>query len=336
MHLKLIDCLKGHSGIVWNVKWHPEGNVLASCGADKTIRLWGLSDNSWKVRTLLQDGHQKTIREVSWSPCGKFLASASFDTTVSVWDKLSGEFECNATLEGHENEVKSVSWSPSGRYMSTCSRDKSVWVWSVDKDEYECEAVLNAHTQDVKKVIWHPTEEIVASASYDNTIRLFKEDPADCEWINLGTLSSHESTVWGISFDQTGTRLASSSDDGTVKIWKEYLPGNNEGVATVDNNPTWKCVCTLSGFHNGIIYDIAWCHTTGLLATACSDNAIRIFKETDNSSPNEPCFDLMTTEHTAHNEDVNCVAWHPKELGVLASSSDDSTIKIWLVDDSLD
>lgn len=336
MYLKQLHELSGHDGIVWNTKWHPEGNILASCGEDKTIRLWGLSDNVWKLKTLLQDGHQKTIREVSWSPCGKFLASASFDTTVSIWDNLSGEFECNATLEGHENEVKSVTWSSSGRYLATCSRDKSVWVWSVEKDEYECEAVLNAHSQDVKRVVWHPTEELLASASYDNTIKLFKEDPSDCEWINVATLSSHESTVWSIAFDKTGSRLVSSSEDSTVKIWQEYLPGNRECVPTVDNHPTWKCVCTLSGYHNGTIYDVAWCHNTGLIATACSDNTIRLFKETDNSNVNEPCFELVATENDAHNGDVNCVRWNPKERGVLSSCGDDSTMKVWILDDSLD
>lgn len=336
MQVQLIGVLEAHTGKVWNVKWHPEGSVLASCGEDKSIRLWGLTDSNWKVKTLLQDGHQKTIREVSWSPCGKFLASASFDATTAIWDKTSGEFECTATLEGHENEVKSVSWSVSGNFLATCSRDKSVWIWSVDNNEYECEAVLNAHSQDVKRVIWHPNEDLLASCSYDNTIKLFKDDPSDNEWTNIATLSSHESTVWGIAFDKTGTRLASCSDDGTVKIWKQYIPGNQEGVATPDNYPTWKCVCTLTGFHTGTIYDISWCHLTDLIATACSDNGIRIFKEVTDSNSNEPTFELLAVQDSAHNEDVNSVCWHPKEAGILASCSDDSQIRLWSVSDELD
>ena len=49
----------------------------------------------------------------------------------------------------------------------------------------------------------------------------------------MGIAESHESTVWGISFDQTGSRLASCSDDKTVKVWKEYLPGNQQGIKVV-------------------------------------------------------------------------------------------------------
>lgn len=223
------------------------------------------------MQAVLSDCHSRTIRDIAWSLDGHYLASASFDASVAIWDKKSGEFECNSTLEGHENEVKSVVWSAAGN-LATCSRDKSVWVWEVTDDEFECAAVLNLHTQDVKKVVWHPNEEILASASYDNSIKLYKEDPSDNDWISFATLNSHSSTVWSIAFDKNGDRLASCSDDCTVKIWQEYKPGNQEGIETIDGNPTWKCVCTLSGFHGRAIYDISWCKLTGKILDNLSDS----------------------------------------------------------------
>ena len=50
------------------------------------------------------------------------------------------------------------------------------------------------------------------------------------------------------------------------------------GIPTPDSEPVWKCVCTLSGYHSRDIYDISW-SSSGLIATAGGDNAIRIFKQ---------------------------------------------------------
>lgn len=327
--LSAVATLEGHQERAWNVDWSPSGALLTSCSSDKTIRVWGLEGEAWVCKTVLTDGHQRTIRSVSWSPCGNMLASASFDATTCIWDKKGGEFQCSSTLEGHENEVKSAVWSRSGGLLATCSRDKSVWVWEVlsDGDDFECAAVLQHHTQDVKCVLWHPTQELLASASYDDTIKMYRED--DDDWICCGTLEGHESTVWSISFEATGNRLASCSADKTVKIWRVYKPGNPEGIPTSGGEPVWKCVCTLSGYHNRDIYDISWSPSSGLIATACGDDCIRIFREKLPADPNQPNFDLIWEEKKAHSSDVNCVAWHPKDPSLLASCSDDCSVRIW-------
>ncbi|XP_022376250.1 probable cytosolic iron-sulfur protein assembly protein CIAO1 [Enhydra lutris kenyoni] len=312
----------------WFLAWNPAGTLLASCGGDRRVRIWGTEGESWICKSVLSEGHQRTVRKVAWSPCGNYLASASFDATTCIWKKNQDDFECVTTLEGHENEVKSVAWAPSGNLLATCSRDKSVWVWEVDEeDEYECVSVLNSHTQDVKHVVWHPSQELLASASYDDTVKLYREEEDD--WVCYATLEGHESTVWSLAFDPSGQRLASCSDDRTVRIWRQYLPDNEQGVACSGSDPSWKCICTLSGFHSRTIYDVAWCQLTGALATACGDDAIRVFEEDPTSDPQQPTFSLTAHLPQAHSQDVNCVAWNPKEQGLLASCSDDGEVAFW-------
>ena len=74
---------------------------------------------------------------------------------------------------------------------------------------------------------------------------------------------------------------------------------------------------------------------TGLLATACGDDNIRIFKEDPTvGDRHQPTFTLLETLNKAHSEDVNTVQWNPKVPGLLASGSDDGDVKLWLLKDS--
>jgi len=333
--LKLVNQIEAHKGRGWSVTWNSSGTKLASCGEDKSVKVWSNSTTTknlttesliskpWKLASTFGTNHSRSIRDVAWSPCDKYVVVASFDAIVTLWEERpNGKFDCLSTVEGHEHEVKSVSWAPSGQYFSSCSRDKNVMIWTVvpdDDGDVECSGVMTAHTQDVKRVVWHPHEDLLASASYDDSIKMYKIDPDSEDWLVVATLEGHESTVWGIDFDSTGNRLASCSDDKTIKIWEKQ-----DGKQDV-----WKCASTIGGCHDRPIYDISWNKSNGLIATGCGDDYIRIFKESQCSNETEKnLFELCCTSK-GHEGDVNRIKWNPKVPDLLASIGDDGIVKLW-------
>lgn len=331
--LKEIQKLEGHTDRVWSLAWNPitGGNgvpaVFASCSGDKTVRIWEkLLSGSWNCTAILEDQHSRTVRSCAWSPCGKLLATASFDATTAVWEHVGGDYECIASLEGHENEVKSVSWSASGSLLATCGRDKSVWIWEIQPgNDFECVSVLQGHTQDVKMVQWHPFYDVLVSVSYDNSIKVWVEDGDSDDWHCVQTLkeanSGHTSTVWSVSFNSSGDKMVSCSDDLTLKIWDTSCdPSQSDRL--------WKHLSTLSGYHDRTIFSVHWSRE-GVIASGAADDAICLFVEDVENMVDGSSYKLLLKKEKAHNMDINCVQWCPKEPKLLASTSDDGTIKIW-------
>ncbi|KAH7910680.1 WD40-repeat-containing domain protein, partial [Hygrophoropsis aurantiaca] len=337
--LQLVADLQGHDERAWQIAWNPAEPLLASCSADKSVRLYNYqgSNESLKFSHIhtIPTGHTKTVRSIAWSPSGKTLATGSFDSNVGIWEREGGhdgdeeaaDWECMTLLEGHETECKSVGYSSSGTLLASCSRDKTVWVWEVHPDsDFECMGVLMEHTQDVKCVAWHPTEEILASASYDDTIKLYLDDPSE-DWFCFSTLTGHKATVWSLSWSPRGSYLASSSDDLTIKIWKRVAEHK------------WECVLDLKG-HDRSIYSISWGKgkasgtSLGWIASTGGDGKINVWDISEVSDSPNLSHKLISTLPAAHDiSDVNSISWCPREgfEDLLATAGDDGSVKVWKV-----
>ncbi|MBD2186628.1 WD40 domain-containing protein [Pseudanabaena mucicola] len=213
--LQPFQILRGHCDRILSVAFSPNGQILASGSADRTVKLW--NPHTGKLIKTLQ-GHRSWVWGIAISPDSKFLASGSYDHTVKLWNLESGE--CLQTLQGHPSSVLSVRFNHDGKTLFSSGYDKLVKYWHLETGE-----CLHTWEADSSNRVWameiSPNSQYLATGGDDHSIKLWDIATGEC----LRLFSGHYHPVISLIFTPNGDRLISGSSDRTVKIW-DVLTGN--------------------------------------------------------------------------------------------------------------
>jgi WD40 repeat protein len=116
-----------HSDTIFAVRFSPSGEQLASCGADRFVKVWNVATGA-----LLKpfEGHTHHVLGVAWQSDGKGLASCGADNVVKIWDVSTGEQR--RTIEGFGKEVTAICYVGAAPRVATTSGDRTVRIHNAE------------------------------------------------------------------------------------------------------------------------------------------------------------------------------------------------------------
>ena len=205
----------GHTGLVANIAFSPDGRSLASVGGswsgDRSVKIWEVASGR-ELRTLTRNGGW-----IAMSPDGA-LASQSDDDTIRFWELRSGR-ELSAIASPKSGGP--IALSPDGRIIAAGRGRGAIDLWNVERKRKI--GTLNGD----QFAVFSPDGRILATGT-SNSSGYVEFGIALWDVVTgakLRTLTGHTSNVNAVAFAPNGRLLASGSSDSTVQLSGASKPG---------------------------------------------------------------------------------------------------------------
>ncbi|XP_078398950.1 WD repeat-containing protein 26 isoform X5 [Cetorhinus maximus] len=208
------------------------------------------------------------------------------------------QFPCytQQILTEHCNEVWFCKFSNDGTKLATGSKDTTVIIWQVDSDTHQLRLLktLEGHAYGVSYLAWSPDDNYLLACG-----------PDDCS----------ELWLWNVQTGELRTKMSQSHEDSLTSV--AWNPDGKRFVTGGQRGQFYQCSArgpSYNVFHSFEEWKVS------LVKCCDSDHKVYIWHKRS---------ELPIAELTGHTRTVNCVSWNPQVPSMMASASDDGTVRIW-------
>ena len=220
--LKQLGSLRGHRDEISRIFFSPDKRHIVSCGADSTARIWDLERKASSQYRL--ESSEST--NFTYSPDGLLIAGAA-DGKIDFWDAATGR-KVQALFDKNLTYSDVVAFSPDHRLIAVGSDRGSVWLWDLDTGlkvrELRDDSSKKNSSWRTRALAFSPDGKLLVTAFGQARYLSIDRKKSPNVWdVSSGqmvaALEGHSGEVRAVQFSGDGSRLATGSHDGTVRIW---------------------------------------------------------------------------------------------------------------------
>ncbi len=244
----------------------------------------------WQLETIAPRGD---VHCVAWSPLGDRVACGTATGQIRIYDPTGGKLI--NLIAAHTGGVLALDWSRDGEWIVSGGQDGRARIW---RPNGLPGPTLKGHSSWIHSVAFHPDNQRIATggSGEESTVRIW-----NLAGQQLAVIRAHTNTVTELDWTDDGELLATSSWDGTAKIW------SNVGDLVAD----------IGDINDSAVLTVAWTSDGTILTTGTINGGIRLWDR--GGKP--------VDRFIGHSGWVHSLAWNKQ--GLLASASEDGGIRIW-------
>ncbi|KAI7863910.1 WD40-repeat-containing domain protein [Spinellus fusiger] len=231
--------------------------------------------------------HKGPCQTAIFSSDGRFAATGSHDSSLKLLDvhkmkNRSGDASDKPvirTLYDHAAPVNDLSFHPNGLVLASCADDESIKLFDLSKSGVKRAFRYLQDAQPVNSICFHPSGDFLLAGTRDAAVRVYDVKTLQCYSNSNTTADMHRGSITQIRYSHTGRLFATSSADGSARIW--------DGV-------TGRCVRHLESVHSGTaVSSVRLTANEKFVLTAGLDSSVRLWEITSGK---------MVMEYTGHQQ----------------------------------
>jgi len=199
--------LQGHLKSTTAIAFSPDRTRLASCGGDKTIRVWSLASGERIQEIRLKDAPDPCA---ALSPDAALVAGAVGDR-VRVWNVASGELQTIMLVDG---PVRSLVFSPDGKQLVSGSLAGELRVFDIRDGKLLRQE--GTGKQSISILRYTPDGKSLCVGRADGALELW--NPADFK--RTARLEGLAGEPRCLAFPPDSGRMAAGDARGVVAVWE--------------------------------------------------------------------------------------------------------------------
>ncbi|KAL4559382.1 hypothetical protein LXL04_031520 [Taraxacum kok-saghyz] len=290
--------LRHHYDEVWFLEFSHNGRFLATSSKDRYAYTWQVSlSGSVQFKHQLS-GHWESVSCVSWSPDDSQLLSCGVEEVVRRWDVFTGGL---LFVYGKNNlGTISCSWSPDGQRVFTGFNDQSITMWDLNGNQLQ--SWTGQKTRMISDLQITSDGNFIISICQETMILLLNRESGEEKIIK----EDHNIVSFSLSRDKKFLLVSLVNQE--IHLWdieeSRRVPVNYKG-----HKSTRFVVKACFGGPEDIY-----------VASGSEDSRVFIWRRDTGE---------IIDKLEGHSGAVNCVCWNPRNPEMLASASDDGTVRIW-------